>query len=189
MKRIVSLVFALVLVLSALCGAAAAEKTFKTAYFTLKLPNGWDFDTEDTGVEEDDEYWREEYLGACYEDKEIGMVLTAYYVYYKDGDLKDIQMWNANDEELQEYEEEILDIYRDDDAESLGIVKADRIPFILIKVTDQDGEYMYAHTMANGYAIMFYAWIEGADGETIYPITDKHAKQFKNILETLQPVI
>lgn len=182
MKRLISLVFALLLALSAVCGAAAAEKTFKTAYFTLKLPNGWDYDTEDAEVYEDGD----EYLGLFGEDKEIGIIVFTYKMYYKD--YKDVSLWNADKAEMDAYIEDLLYQFSDDEPEYLGMVMAGNIPFVLMKGKDEEGEYLYAETMTNGHAIMFDCCVLDGDGETLYPITQKYIDQIKSILETFQPV-
>ena len=182
MKRLLSLVFALALALSAVCCAAVAEKTFKTAYFTITLPSGWDFDTEDAEVYEDGD----EYLGLFGEDKETGIIVFTYKMYYED--YKDVSLWNADKAELDAYIEDLLYEFSDDDPEYLGTVMAGRIPFVLIKGTDEDGEYLYAETMTNGHVIMFDCFVLDGDGENQYPFTQKYMDKIKSILETFQPV-
>lgn len=182
MKRIISLVFALVLALSAVCGAYAAEKTFKTAYFTLKLPNGWDFDTDDAEVYEDGD----EYLGVFGEDKDVGIVVLTYKMYYED--YKDVSLWNADKAEMDEYIEDLLYQFEDDDPEYIGTVMAGKIPFVLIKGMDEEGEYLYAETMTNGHAIIFDCYVLDEEGETQFPFTQEYIDQIKSVLETFQPV-
>ena len=184
MKRLISLAFALMLALSAVCCAEAAEKTFKTAYFTLKLPNGWDFDTEDADRAMDEDGMQ--YLGYFGENKAIGMFVEAYLVLYED--LQDFSLWNADEDEMQAYAEAVMEDYAEDDPEDLGIVMAGNIPFVLIKGTDEDGEYLYADTMTNGFAIIMIAYVLDEDGESQYSISRKYVEQFKSILETFQPV-
>ena len=184
MKRIIYLVFALALAMSAVCGAAAAEKTFKTDYFTLKLPSGWDYDTGDADKAMDEDGMQ--YLGYFGEDKAIGMLVEAYLVLYED--LQDFSLWKADEDEKQAYAEAVMDDYAEDDPEDLGIVMAGNIPFVLIKGTDEDGEYLYADTMTNGFAIIMIAYVLDEDGETQYPISRKYVEQFKSILGTFQPV-
>lgn len=186
MKRIISLVFALFLALSTLGFAAAEGVAFKTDYYTMTLPRGWEIDTDDTGVEEEDRELRQEYLGFCYDSRDVGLAFEAYLVFYKDSDLQAIQLWNANEAEKQAYADGILETFEDDEPVFLGFVMADRIPFIVIKATDEDGDYLYAETMSNGYALVFYAYV--FDGEDLYPITDQYMEQFKSILETFTPV-
>lgn len=182
MKRIVSLVFALVLALSAVCGAAADEKTFNTAYFTLKLPNGWDYDNEDTEVYEGGD----EYLGLFGEDKDIGIIVFTYKMYYED--FKDVSLWNADKAEMDEYIETLMYEFSDDNPEYLGTVMAGKIPFVLIKGTDEDGEYLYAETMTNGHAIIFDCYVFDEDGENQFPFTQEYVDQIKSILATFLPV-
>ena len=80
-----------------------------------------------------------------------------------------------------------MDDYAEDDPEDLGIVMAGNIPFVLIKATDEDGEYLYADTMTNGFAIVMFVYIVDEDGESQYPVSKKYVEQFKSILETFQP--
>ena len=184
MKRTISLFFALVIAMSAICCAASAGETFKTPYFTLTLPNGWLIDTSEADAAVDDN--GEQFLGVFGDDDAIGMIVEAYLVHYDD--LKDVSLWNYSDAELKDYADSLMEEFEDDDPAYLGIVKAGQIPFVLIKATDEDGEYLYADTMTNGYAIELCAYITDEEAETMYPITEKHIEQFKSILATFQPV-
>lgn len=181
MKRLISLSLALLLVLSACC--ALAEVEFTTKYFTIPLPDGWKADT-DTSDEEQEEGF--EFLGYCYENKAKGLVVEAYLVYYEE--LKDKSLWNADDAEVQEYVDVILEEYADEKPEYLGVVKAGEIPFVLIKATDQDGEYLYADTLTNGYAIQFAAYVTDEKAQQSFPLQDADIAQFKAILEAFKPV-
>ncbi len=182
MKRSLILAVALMAALSAVCFAAAAEKSFRTEYFTLNLPDRWDSNMEDVGEIEDDA----EYLGYFYEEKDIGLVVAAYIVYYEN--FKDTSLWNATKAEMQDYIDNLLYEYEDDDPEYLGTVKAGNIPFVLFSAADEDGDYLHAETMTNGHAIVFQAYAVGEDGETQYPMTEKYIEQFKSILTTFLPV-
>lgn len=182
MKRMIALVLALLLVLSAAGNALAADKTFKTPYYTLTLPDSWDSSTDDAETDEDGM----EYLGFFGEDKDIGMIVESYLVYYER--LKDVSLWDAGKDELEEYAEAILDDFADDEPELLDTVMAGKIPFVLMKGADEDGEYLYADTMTNGYAVIFIAYLVGPDGETQYPFSQKDIERFQSILKTFQPV-
>ena len=184
MKRIVTLLLALLLGLSAICCAAAEGVTFTTPYFTITLPDDWDFDTTPLDDEEDEEGF--EYLGLFGSTEDVGILAMAYLVYYED--LTDISLWNADEDDMALYIEAILDDFEDDDPELLGTVTAGSIPFVLIRGTDEDGEYLYADTMTNGYAIEIEAFVLDEDGETQLPFTDEYIEQFKSILETFLPV-
>ncbi len=182
MKRLLTLTVVLMVVLSAACWAAAEEKTFRTAYFTIALPNGWDFSTDEAEeIEEDTEF-----LGYFFEEKDIGLVAAAYIVYYEE--FKDTSLWNATKAEMQDYIDTVLYDYEDDDPEYLGSVTAGNIPFVLFSAADEDGDYLHAETMTNGHAIVFQAYVMGEDGETQYPMTEKYIEQFKSILTTFLPV-
>lgn len=183
MKRLISLALALLLALSA-AGAALAEGIeFKTNYFTLNLPDQWAIRTDGAGKEKDEDL---EFLGYCYAKKEKGLVVEAYLMYYKD--FADLSLWDADEETIALYVQSVLEDYEDDAPEFLGIVTAGSIPFVLIRAEDEDGEYLYADTMTNGYAIMFWAYVTDYDAEFSYPLRNADIELFKSILETFQPV-
>ncbi|MBR5109519.1 MAG: hypothetical protein IK099_04930 [Clostridia bacterium] len=184
MKRMIGLLLALLLALSAANCAAAANNVFKTAYFTITLPDGWETDT--TPLDEDEKVEDAEYLGIFGTSKGVGLAAIAYLVYYED--LKDISLWNSDEADLARYTKSVMEDFAEDRPEYLGTVMAGSIPFILIKGTDEDGEYLYADTMTNGYAIEIQAFVMDEDWEKQYPMTDKYIEQFKNVLSTFQPV-
>ncbi len=182
MKRLVCMILAAAMVALMICSATAEGVTFTTPYFTLQLPDGWIIDKDD--LEKEDKV---EYLGCFGEDREIGIVAAAYLVYYED--LKDLALWSSDSEEMEAYKEAILEDYADEHPVYLDTVMAGKIPFILIKATDRIGEYLYADTMTNGYAIQIEAFVtDDSDEEKSYPLTDENIEQFKTILKTFQPV-
>ena len=185
MKRLLGVMVAVILVLSAVC-AAAEGVTFTTNYFTLQLPDGWETDFEDLEKEDN-----EEELGYFADPANVGLACGVYLVYYED--LKDISLFNLDEETIQDYVDAILEEMEDGKPEYLGTVTASPspdlkpIPLVLFKVTDEDGEFIYADTITNGYSIQFEFFIMDMDGDTMYPFTDAHIEQIKSILETLQP--
>ena len=182
MKRLFAWMVVAVLMLSTVCAAAAEGVTFKTPYFTLQLPDGWVTDYEDLEKEEGMEG-----LGFFGEDAEIGLIAGAYLVYYED--LKDLALWSSDAEEMQAYIEAVLEDFKDDNPEYLDTVMAGKIPIVLIKATDAAGEYLYADTMTNGYAIQIEAFVtDNSDEEKSYPLTEEKIEQFKSILATFVPV-
>ena len=181
MKRSVCLLLALLLALSNVFCAAAEGFVFKTSYYTLTLPDGWIIDTDD--LESDD---ASEDLGYFYAPETIGLVVAAYLEYYED--LKDLSLWSLDSKELQDYTETVLEELEDYSPELVGTVMAGAIPFILVKGTDEDGDFLYADTMTNGYAIVFEAYLTDTDGEVMYPMTENELEQFKSILTTFLPV-
>ncbi len=181
MKRSFCLLLALVLALPALLCAGAEENTFSTPYYTLTLPPDWIIDMED--LESGDGY---EYLGCFYAPDEVGLAVFAYLEYYED--LKDISLWNADEAFLNDYAESVLEDLEDDDPELIGTVMANTIPFVLVKGTDKDGDYLYADTMTNGYAIEFECYVLDEFSEKQYPVTEKHIRQLTDILATFLPL-
>lgn len=183
MKRLLCLFITLVLSLPLVCCAMAEEKTFTTPYFTLTLPDGWIIDQENLkeGSEEGMEY-----LGLFYTPEEIGLEVTAYLVYYNH--LKNMALWSADKDELKDYVNVVLEDFKEDHPVHLDTVMAGSIPFVLIKCTDKDGDYLYADTITNGYAIEFLAYVTDAEEKYQFPITDDYVEQFKNILSTFMPL-
>lgn len=182
MKRLTGIVAALVLLLCAVCAAAESGEVFRTDYFTLQLPAGWVTDYED--LETDDEM---KDLGFFGEDKDVGLVAGAYLVYYED--LKDLSLWGADEDTLQDYIDSILDEFKDDQPVYLGTVMAGNIPLVLIRAADGDGEYLYADTITNGYAIQIQAYIaDDSDDSRTLPLDDESIELFKTVLATFQPV-
>ena len=179
MKRLLSLVAAAALMLSAVF-ATAEGVTFSTKYFSVELPEGWLIDTDDLEKEEG-----EECLGFFGSPEEVGMACGTYLVYYED--LKDFALWNASKEELEEYKEILMEEFEDGSPELIDIVTADKIPLVVIRVHDEDGDFIYADTMTNGYAIQFEFYVTDEGGEKLYPITDEHIEQVKTILATFKP--
>ena len=180
MKRSVCLLAALLLALSA-CNAMA-EVMFKTEYFTLTLPSGWEVDTDSEEVKKD-----ETFLGIFGSPEEIGMVVEVFLEYFDD--FKDVSLWNMNEAELKDYSDMLMEDFADESPENLGVTTVGNIPFVFIKATDEYGEYLYAETMTNGNAIEFEAYIADYDNEKTYPLKDEDIEQFKAILSTFQPVM
>ena len=90
---------------------------------------------------------------------------------------------------MQAYLEAVLEDFKDDNPEYLDTVMAGKIPIVLIKATDAAGEYLYADTMTNGYAIQIEAFVtDNSDEEKSYPLTEEKIEQFKSILATFVPV-
>jgi hypothetical protein len=180
MKRLVSLLAAVILVLSAISFAAADGVAFTTQYFTLQLPEKWIIDTENLESEEG-----EQCLGYFGGPENVALTAGVYLVYYED--FKNVALWSSNEEELKDYTDALMEDFRDSKPELIGIVKAGKIPLVVLKCVDADGEFIYADTMTNGYAIEFEFYVTDEDGKKSYPITEEHIEQVKNILATFQP--
>ena len=127
----------------------------------------------------------QETLGFFGEPSDEGLVAAAYLVYYKE--MKDVKLWDASEEELKEYTDGLLKDLEDVHPELIGVVKADKVPLVLIKGSDEDGEFLYADTVTNGYAIEFEFYISDAEGEKQLPFTDAQIEQVKTILATFKP--
>ncbi len=179
MKRFLVLMTAAVLFLAVAC--AAASETFSTSYFSLELPDGWEIDTTDLEKKEN-----EESLGFFAGKVGDGLLLGgAYLVYYED--LKDIALWNASEEQLKEYADLLMEEFADANPELIGTVMVGKIPLVLIRAADEDGEFVYADTVTNGYSIQFEFYATDTEGDKDLPLTDEHIEQIKTILASFTP--
>ena len=181
MKKGVIIVIALLAVLC-IFAAAAEGVTFKTEYFTMELPEGWEFTNEKQ--EPDSENGSIE-LGSFYSPDAEGLVFGAYLVYYED--LKNVSLWSSDANELQDYVDAVKEDLADFNPEYLDTVMAGKIPFVLFRCTDKDGEFIYADTITNGNAIEFEACVIDPD-EKLCPVTDQHIEAIKTILASFKPV-
>lgn len=180
MKKLTAIILSLLLTLG-IFSAMAGGETFTTKYFTMELPEGWEIDTSDLQSEENLED-----LGLFYDAEGKGLAVEAFKTYYED--LKDFKLWELDDDTLKDYAALVLEDFEEDNPVFLDIVKAGSIPFVLFKAADEDGDYLYADTVANGHTIVFMAYVLDKDGETILPLTDEYIEEFKTILNTFKPV-
>ena len=183
MKKLLAIVFTLLFTLG-IVSAMAGGMTFSTKYFTMELPEGWEIDTSDP---QNDAENNTEDLGLLFGEVEGKALLCETYVQYVE-DMKSIALWNSDADELKEYAEEVMEDFEEDNPVYLDTVKANGIPFVLIKATDEDGEYLYADTVSNGYLINFIVYAVDADGESYLPLTNDCIEAFKTILSTFKPV-
>ena len=182
MKRCLALFTVLLLALPMACPAEkAGGQVFETQYFTMQLPEDWTIDTRELEKEEDMEM-----LGYLFGPEDADWVLESAIMYYKD--LKDIALWNSDEEEMQDYIDAVLEDFKDEEPEYLKTVMAGQIPFVLIRAVDDDGPYYYADTMTNGYAIVFYAYIARNDLDRTLEPTEEQMQQLEEILLTFAPV-
>ena len=184
MKQLVSVLLASVLVLCAVL-PAIADVQFRTDYFSMTLPDGSYID-KDLDIEEDLGE-NIESLGIFCPPEKIGLVVGAYRIAYED--TPNVSLWVADEAELQEYADAVMEDLADDQPVYLGIVKAGSIPFVVVRGTDSGGDYLYAETLLDGSAIEFWAFVADEEGEMAYPLTDELIGQFKSILATFKPTV
>ena len=181
MKHLVSVLLVSVLLLCAI-PSAMADVQFRTDYFSMTLPDDSYIDKDGSGAEELGE--NVEKLGIFCPPESIGLVVGVYRVTYED--MQNVSLWIADEAELREYADAVLEDLKDDRPEYLGIVQAGSIPFVVVRGTDADGDYLYAETMLDGAAIEFWAFVADEEGEMSYPLTDELIEQFKSILATFK---
>lgn len=180
MKKLFAVVLTLLLALSAV--ACAEGETFKTDYFSLTLPAGWDYELDDLDDMSEENFQCLALFGVA-DGK--GLTAACYLEYFEE--MKDLSLWNADDAALKEYLDILMEDFADEEPEYLGTVNAGSIPFVLIRGVFEGDQYLYAETMTNGYAIEFEVYMLDNAGET-YPLSDSDIEQFKNVLTTFQPV-
>ncbi len=180
MKRLLSLVIALLLALSAVSFALAEEKTLKTPYYTITLPDGWDYDTSEAEAFDEDS----EFLGSFTNKQDVILTVESYLIRY--AEMADISLAEFSAEDLQDYADVMLEDFSDSQPVALGIVTAGSIPFVLIKAADEQGEYVYADTLLKGLNFQFVAYAQDA-AESVQPITDEQVEAIKTILATFMP--
>ena len=184
MKRLACALLSMLLLL-ALGGCACAEpltQQFKTDYYSLSLPENWIIDDED--LEKGRNY---EDLGAAYAPELIGLVIEAALVHYEN--MSDVSLWRADEDELQAYIDDVLADYRDDSPEYVKTLWVDGIPFVVIRAEDEDGPYLYADTMTNGYALEFYGYVAMSGIKKTLNISDESFALFEQILSSFKPVL
>ena len=81
----------------------------------------------------------------------------------------------------------LLEEFADANPEMIGTVTVGKIPLVLIRGADKDGEFVYADTMTNGYAIEFEFYVTDDEGDQQLPITDEHIVQIETILASFEP--
>lgn len=183
MKRTFTMLLMLALLASTACCALAETgseqtQTFKTDYYCLSVPADWEISTDDL---EEDENYKE--LGMLYSQGDPGMVVEASLAYFEE--MKDVILWDASEQELQEHIDTLLNDYADDKPEYVCLLEVGSIPFVIIKGVDEVGPYHYAETITNGYELMFFAYSE----DDSMALSDEQYEQFINILSSFSPIM
>jgi hypothetical protein len=180
MKKGIVIIIALLAVLC-IFTASAEGVTFKTEYFSMELPEGWEFtnekqepDSKDGSIE----------LGSFWSPDNESLAFGVYLVYYED--LKNVSLWSSDANELQDYVEAVKEDLAEFRPEYLDTVMAGKIPFVLFRCTDEDGDFIYADTITNGNAIQFEAGVLDLN-DKYCPVTDQHIDMIKTILASFKP--
>ena len=179
MKKLLSLFLALLLVLTGVYAAVAEEVVFSTDYYSLTLPGDWVIDTENLASSEEMQE-----LGHFFDPQEKGLLINAYLLIT--GDVDD-SIWNAEEGTYQDYVDMLLQEFEDSNPEMKGIIQAGGVPFVLIKCSDDYGEFLYAETIHNGMVFEFEAYVTD-DAGTQYVVTEEYQELFQTILESFQPL-
>lgn len=184
MKRLACAMLAMLILMMA-AGVACAERpeqVFETDYFTLTIPGNWIIDEGDLEKAEDFED-----LGSAYAPELIGPVIEAALVHYEN--MNDVSLWRADEDELQTYIDDVLADFRDDSPEYVKTLWAGGIPFVVIRAEDENGPYLYADTMTNGYALVFYGYVAMSGIHKTFNISDADYALLEQILLSFKPVL
>lgn len=92
----------------------------------------------------------------------------------------------ANEAVLAAYVDDMLDVYSDENAALVTSVKAGSqgIPFYIFSYTNEDGPYLMAETVLNGYALQFMTYYNDAD----LPVDDRLTQSLITLLDTFESV-
>ncbi len=179
MKRIVSLLLACALWLCAAAFAEKSENLFETKYYTMRAPEGWVCDYDDLKKEE--KSWE---LGYIFRKPDYQLCVFAGLDYYSNW--SDVSLWRGREEDMREYKDVLLKDYKDYSPELVETVTVGKIPFLVMKLTDNDAVFYYAETMTNGYAVSFEYYALDARSEW-RNVTDEEYRLFIEMLKTFEP--
>ncbi len=183
MKRLLALLLALMLGLSALGSASAAKmvQPFATDYFQIYIPGDWIIDTTQAV-----DYFGALDLGFAYSPDET-MLIEAYLFYYSDWAYD--SLWTESNDTWDEYVEFVMDDLKEEDPELIATIHAGKFPGVLIRGTNNSGAYLYGEIMINSYAYGFYFYLLNEDGSVNSNITQEEIDLFWSIVETFVPVL
>ena len=181
MKKILSLILILAVLFTAAWAEPVGGILFETGWYTLTLPGNWKIDLDDISESETGSF---EDLGFMYAMEDDGLAIEASKEYYES--LEGISLWDVTDEDFRAYMDMLLEEFADDGAFAYDPVYAGEIPFVLIHREDEEGEFYYAETVADGYVLSFYAYALDWDSNYL-PLQAKHLETFREILGSFQP--
>ena len=179
MKRLFGAVLILVLVLSLSCALGELGQTFETKHYTLSIPDGWTVDKDDLNSKPGS--WE---LGYAYAPEDDAMCIRATLDFYDSWD--GISLWSADEDEMNEYRQAMMEDYAQYAPVLIDILYVGRIPFFVMRLTD-DGEVFYwAETMTNGYVVGLECYALDKKGD-YRDVTDAERDLFIDILRTFEP--
>ncbi|MDD2649343.1 MAG: hypothetical protein PHI27_00375 [Eubacteriales bacterium] len=178
--------------LLALCIAVApmalAEKTFKAQldgkdFFSLSVDDSYIIEEYGEEGAEEDGYIA---LGVLQNDDAYVYISTLH-----DDEYEGFNMFSASEDEIKEYLDYIMEDLAEYGAEEVGIYNAEitvnnqkvKIPFVIVRIADEEGQYYYAETMTSGYAIT----IEISPAEEGAELRDYELEELKRILDGFMP--
>ena len=178
MKRFASLLVALVLMLACLSSASAARmvQPFATEYFQIYVPGDWVID-----LSSQEDYYGALDLGFAY-SAEADMLIEAKLNFYTDW--AQDALWTGSKALWEEYEEFLLDDFKEENPEYIGKFMAGKYPGALIKGTNSYGSYLFGEILINAYAYGFYFYLVNEDDTVNSDIQQEDIDFFQSVLET-----
>ena len=171
--------------LTALLPAAAVgqkqDNLFVTRYYSVEIPNGWV--TDDTGLTQSKDNWE---LGYIYPPGDSTLCIYSELKYFREW--SDVSLWKNDENEMAEYTRVLLKDYQEYAPEIVDTVTVGRIPFILLKLTDEGSCFYWAETMTNGYVVGFECYALDDSLNNYRNVMQSELETFIGILKTFQPI-
>lgn len=174
---------ALLMLLCAACpNPAYAEPVVYEGAFSIDPPDGWIFIPGDWESEEDSIYAG--FIAGEDGETPIIYIDLFYYEEYKGRSLSE-----DAPEDRDAYKDEILTSFEEYDPVRLEsewrYTSAQQIPFVCLDGKDSEGNYLYAETLINGWAVTFECYaITGKLFIRTRPLTDEEKAIFDAVIES-----
>jgi len=191
MKKFAILVLAAMLLLGSVAAHADEIAIAKDGVFTypgvfqLEYPDHWGFVSSEDSENNTDTFTS---IGIITDPSPTGLVVDMWIRYLEDW--ADFSLFDATEEEMEEYISLTLGDYEEDLAIYRETVYTDEynIPFIVLVGFDSYGLYVHAETMASGWMICFdlYAYTDSTY-ETCRDLTEEEYAQFCEIIKSFMP--
>ena len=175
----------LALLLAALSSSAMAQTLVSEGLCTFTYPDNWEDFGADSSYDEEGRYYNLGYIGGSrYYDLNVSVDLY----YYED--FADMRLFSADSATLRDYAHSIESSFYE--VQSSEIIEAGEygIPFVVVHGVDQDGECLYANTIANGWCISLCGFAYADRGyRNLRELTEEDEQVFRAIIESFEPIL
>ncbi len=174
-KRIIMLLLCAAMTLAPLCASQAEAYTVPGLY-TVEYEDGAVIDDTSYLHDKTDTYtWL---FMICGSDYAIDASMTKMDFY------EGMSLYSATEDERTAYLEDTKLMLEEFNGEYLGIVDKIGIPFYVFSCENDDGAYLWAETVANGYTLDFYCYYD----DDRMPVDEALLEKFSAMLESFEPV-